>query len=297
MEYSHHEVGPVAARDRHALRRRAADGRQRHDLPHDREGGRPHSTACYATFMPKPLFGENGSGMHVHQSLFRGEQNAFFDAGRRVLPVGRRPRASSPGSSRHTREIACVFAQWVNSYKRLVPGYEAPVYIAWSRRNRSALDPRAAVPPGQGAARRAPSCAARTPPATPTSPSPPCCTPGSRGSRRATSCRPRWRQNLYDLTHEERQRAGIESLPESLGRGDRARRGQRAAAEVLRRAHPRALRGAEARGMGGLPGAGHPLRAGAVPAAPVSGSSRGSRAAPLTGGAGPGSLDRPGDPA
>jgi glutamine synthetase len=91
----------------------------------------------HATFMPKPLFGKNGSGMHTHQSLFRGEQNAFFDADDPyyLSDVG---KAFIAGQLRHAREICSIFAQWVNSYKRLVPGYEAPVLLAYSARNRSA---------------------------------------------------------------------------------------------------------------------------------------------------------------
>src|SRR4030088_2878195 len=92
----------------------------------------------HATFMPKPLFGENGSGMHTHQSLFSGGRNVFFDAEDQYFlsPVG---KAFIAGQLKHAREICSIFAQWVNSYKRLVPGFEAPVYVAWSRRNRSAL--------------------------------------------------------------------------------------------------------------------------------------------------------------
>ena len=103
----------------------------------------------HATFMPKPLFGENGSGMHTHQSLFAGGRNAFFDADDHyyLSTVG---KAFIAGQLRHAREICSIFAQWVNSYKRLVPGYEAPVYVAWSRRNRSALVRVPALPPRLG---------------------------------------------------------------------------------------------------------------------------------------------------
>ena len=92
----------------------------------------------YATFMPKPINGQNGSGMHVHQSLWTGGKNAFFDPGRRRISCPRRPGPTSPGSITHAREISAVFSQWVNSYKRLIEGYEAPVYIAWGQKNRSA---------------------------------------------------------------------------------------------------------------------------------------------------------------
>src|SRR5207237_6072738 len=92
----------------------------------------------YATFMPKPIFGENGSGMHTHQSLFTESRNAFFDADD-TWHLSDAGKAFIAGQLRHAREISAVFAQWVNSYKRLVPGYEAPVYVAWAQRNRSAL--------------------------------------------------------------------------------------------------------------------------------------------------------------
>src|SRR3954467_15862108 len=87
----------------------------------------------HATFMPKPLFGENGSGMHVHQSLAKDGGKAFFDADDPYF-LSDTAKAFIAGQLRHAREISCLFAQWVNSYKRLVPGYEAPVYAAWSRR-------------------------------------------------------------------------------------------------------------------------------------------------------------------
>src|SRR3954453_20592420 len=92
----------------------------------------------HATFMPKPLMGENGSGMHTHLSLTRDGRNAFQDE---ADPYGLSDtgKAFIAGQLKHSREVASIFAQWVNSYKRLVPGYEAPVYVAWSRRNRSAL--------------------------------------------------------------------------------------------------------------------------------------------------------------
>ena len=93
----------------------------------------------HATFMPKPLFGENGSGMHTHMSLFKDGAQRVLRRGRPVLPVSDVGKAFIAGQLRHAREISAIFAQWVNSYKRLVPGYEAPVYVAWSRRNRSAL--------------------------------------------------------------------------------------------------------------------------------------------------------------
>ena len=102
---------------------------------------------AYASFMPKPLTGENGSGMHVHQSLFLGDQNAFFEPEdeSHLSETGKRFIA---GLLHHAREITLVTNQWVNSYKRLVPGYEAPVYVSWARVNRSDLVRVPAYKPG-----------------------------------------------------------------------------------------------------------------------------------------------------
>src|SRR5919106_390631 len=137
VEYTHHEVGP----SQHEIDMRYAEGLRMSDNAMTyrivvKEIAQLHGV--YATFMPKPLFGENGSGMHTHQSLFAEGKNAFFDADDEwhLSEVG---KAFIAGQLHHAREISAVFAQWVNSYKRLVPGYEAPVYVAWSRRNRSAL--------------------------------------------------------------------------------------------------------------------------------------------------------------
>jgi glutamine synthetase len=92
----------------------------------------------YATFMPKPIYGQNGSGMHCHMSLFNGEKNLFFDA-KDEYNLSKIARQFTAGILAHVGEITLVLNQWVNSYKRLVEGYEAPVYISWGRRNRSSL--------------------------------------------------------------------------------------------------------------------------------------------------------------
>jgi glutamine synthetase len=92
----------------------------------------------YATFMPKPLFAENGSGMHCHMSLFEGDRNLFFDP-KGDYNLSEMARQFVAGILKHVPEITLVLNQWVNSYKRLVPGYEAPVYVSWGRRNRSSL--------------------------------------------------------------------------------------------------------------------------------------------------------------
>jgi glutamine synthetase len=92
------------------------------------------ANGVHATFMPKPLADENGSGMHVHLSLFRGEKNAFFDPND-SLHLSAVARGFIAGLLRHARDVTLVTNQWVNSYKRLIPGFEAPVRVAWSRRN------------------------------------------------------------------------------------------------------------------------------------------------------------------
>ena len=189
VEYTHHEVGPsqheVDMRFKNALE--MSDDCMTYRIV-VKEYAMKYG--WHATFMPKPLFGENGSGMHVHQSLTRDGKNAFYDGDDQYY-LSDTAKAFIAGQLRHAREISPLFAQWVNSYKRLVPGYEAPVYLAWSRRNRSALIRVPLYHPGKEQATRA-SCAAPTLPPTPTCASPACCTPGSRGSRRATSCPSRW---------------------------------------------------------------------------------------------------------
>ncbi|MCK4607627.1 MAG: glutamine synthetase, partial [candidate division Zixibacteria bacterium] len=92
----------------------------------------------YATFMPKPISGVNGSGMHCHQSLSNGGRNLFFDKDDQYC-LSKLARHYMAGLLRHVKEFTLVTNQWVNSYKRLVPGYEAPVYVSWGRRNRSSM--------------------------------------------------------------------------------------------------------------------------------------------------------------
>ena len=92
----------------------------------------------YATFMPKPLNGQNGSGMHVHQTLWKGENNLFFDK-KDAYHLSKTARHYIAGIMAHSREISAVLNQWTNSYKRLIEGYEAPVLVAWGQKNRSAF--------------------------------------------------------------------------------------------------------------------------------------------------------------
>jgi glutamine synthetase len=92
----------------------------------------------HATFMPKPIYGVNGSGMHTHQSLFKGQRNAFYGPGEK-FGLSRTCLSYMGGLMKHARGLTAICNPLVNSYKRLVPGYEAPVYVAWSERNRSPL--------------------------------------------------------------------------------------------------------------------------------------------------------------
>src|ERR671935_2474666 len=214
VEYTHHEVGP-----------------SQHEIDMRYKGALAMSDDCmtyritvkeyamkygwYATFMPKPLQGENGSGMHVHQSLSKDGKNAFFDADDQYF-LSDTAKAFIAGQLRHAREICPLFAQWVNSYKRLVPGFEAPVYLSWSRRNRSALIRVPLYHPGKEGATRA---ELRCPD--------PACNPylcfagmlqaGLEGIEHGYELPELMEQNLYHLTPEERAQRGIEQLPETLG--------------------------------------------------------------------------------
>jgi glutamine synthetase len=214
VEYSHHEVGI----SQHEIDLRFDDALTMADKVQTyktvvKEIATKHGV--YATFMPKPLRDQNGSGMHTHQSLFSGEQNAFFDRDDQYF-LSDTAKQFIAGQLRHAREISIIFAQFVNSYKRLVPGYEAPVYIAWSRRNRSALVRVPLYHPGQEKATRAelrcpdPSaniylCFAALLHA------------GLEGIEKGYELPEPMERNLYHLSHEEREKLGIQSLPADLG--------------------------------------------------------------------------------
>ena len=214
VEYHHHEVGP----SQHEIDMRYADALSMadHTITYRLVVKEIAKKAGYhATFMPKPIFGENGSGMHTHQSLFKESRNAFFEEGDQ-WHLSAAAKGFIAGQLRHAREIAAVFAQWVNSYKRLVPGYEAPVYVAWSRRNRSALIRIPLYKPGSEQATRA---EIRCPD--------PACNPyltfatllhaGLEGIEQGYELEEPMETNLYHLTAEQRKERGIVSLPETLG--------------------------------------------------------------------------------
>jgi len=137
VEYSHHEVAP----SQHEIDLKYCSALKMADNVITYKAVVKQVAAlngCYASFMPKPVGGINGSGMHVHQSLYKKGQNAFFDAKDKYY-LSATAKHYIAGVLKHVRGLCSVTDQWVNSYKRLVPGYEAPVYIAWAKRNRSAL--------------------------------------------------------------------------------------------------------------------------------------------------------------
>ena len=126
VEAAHHEVATGTARDRLPLRRRAGHGRQPHHVQVRGAATWPTATAYVASFMPKPIEGVNGSGMHTHQSLFRGKENAFYDP-KGEYQLSRMALSYIEGLLQHARGFCAITNPLINSYKRLVPGYEAPV--------------------------------------------------------------------------------------------------------------------------------------------------------------------------
>jgi len=213
VEYAHHEV----AHSQHEIDLRYDEALQMADTVMTyrtvvKEIARKHGV--YATFMPKPIFGQNGSGMHTHQSLFKDKQNAFFDGNDRYY-LSETAKKYTAGLLKHVPEITLVLNQWVNSYKRLVPGYEAPVYICWAMRNRSALVRVPLYKPGKEDATRV---ELRSPD--------PACNPylafscmlnaGLMGIDNNYKLQSPTETDVYHLTPEERVSMGIASLPGSL---------------------------------------------------------------------------------
>ena len=213
IEYSHHEV----AASQHEIDMRYDEAMRMADKTMTMKAtvkAIAMINGVYATFMPKPIFGINGSGMHTHQSLFLGNKNAFHDANDKyhLSAIGKNYIA---GLLKHAREITGICSQWVNSYKRLVPGYEAPVYVAWSRRNRSALVRVPMYKPGKEAATR---CEYRAPD--------PACNPylaftvmlaaGLKGIEKNYTLPEPVEVDIYHMTAAERQKLGIQELPGSL---------------------------------------------------------------------------------
>ncbi|MDZ4277945.1 MAG: glutamine synthetase family protein [Dehalococcoidia bacterium] len=213
VEYSHHEVAPsqheIDLRYTDALT--MADNAMTYRLVVKEVA---LANEVYATFMPKPIASENGSGMHTHQSLFKGDRNAFFDPNDpyHLSPLA---KAYIAGLLRHAREITLITNQWVNSYKRMVPGYEAPVYVTWARRNRSDLIRVPEYKPGKEMATR---IEYRAPD--------PACNPylafaamlaaGLAGIEHEYPLPEPTEENVFEMTEDERRARGIELLPDSL---------------------------------------------------------------------------------
>ncbi|MFC2034855.1 glutamine synthetase family protein [Chloroflexota bacterium] len=213
VEYSHHEV----AASQHEIDMRYTDAMTMADSVMTyrlvvKEIALKYGV--YATFMPKPVFGINGSGMHVHQSLFKGESNAFFDKNDEYH-LSQIARHYIAGLLKHAPEITAVTNQWVNSYKRLVPGYEAPVYLSWARRNRSDLIRVPGYRPGRENSTRV---EFRSPD--------PACNPylafsvmlaaGLEGIEKEYKIPNPIEENVYEMTEDERQKRGVGTLPASL---------------------------------------------------------------------------------
>ncbi len=213
VEYSHHEVGP----SQHEIDLRYAEALQMADSVMTyrvvvKEVAQ--ANGVYASFMPKPMFGEAGSGMHVHQSLFKDGRNAFYDAND-PYHLSATAKSYIAGILAHAREICLVTNQWVNSYKRLVSGYEAPVYVCWAHRNRSALVRVPMYKPGKENATR---IELRSPD--------PACNPylafsvmlaaGLDGIKRGLELPADVEDDVYEMTAAERTASGIGTLPGDL---------------------------------------------------------------------------------
>jgi len=168
----------------------------------------------YATFMPKPINGQNGSGMHVHQSLWSNGKNLFFDASG-PYHLSEMARSYLGGLTHHARELSAVYSQWVNSYKRLIEGYEAPVYIAWGQKNRSAYIRVPRYQPGKEDATRIEL----------RSPDPGCniylalaamLTAGLEGVRNGYPLPDPVEKNIYEMSGTKQKKFGIQTLPRNL---------------------------------------------------------------------------------
>ncbi len=216
VEYSHHEVAPsqheIDLRYTDALA--MADNVMTYRLTVKEIA---YHNGVYATFMPKPIQGENGSGMHTHQSLFDKNGNAFFDAndpqGYNLSTIGKQYIA---GLLKYAPEFCAVTNQFVNSYKRLVPGYEAPVYVTWARRNRSAMVRVPMYKPGKENATRV-ELRSPDPAANPYLAFAVMLGAGLKGIEEGLELPAEATNNIFHMTEEELETAGIKMLPENLG--------------------------------------------------------------------------------
>ena len=216
VEYSHHEVAP----SQHEIDLQYQDALTMADTVMTYRlvvKEIAYANGVYATFMPKPIQGENGSGMHVHQSLFTAEGNAFFDMndpeGYNLSAVG---KAYIAGLLKYAPEFCAITNQTVNSYKRLVPGYEAPVYVTWARRNRSAMVRVPMYKPGKEVATRV-ELRSPDPVANPYLAFAVMLGAGLKGVEEALTLMPEAANNIFEMTDAELAAADIKTLPKDLG--------------------------------------------------------------------------------
>ena len=213
VEYSHHEVAP----SQHEIDLRYNDALSMADtviIYRFLVKEIAHQNGVYATFMPKPIFGVNGNGMHVHQSIFKGDKNLFFTEDDAYY-LSDFAKSYIAGLLTHIREMTAILNQWVNSYKRLVPGYEAPVYISWGQKNRSALVRVPRYRPGHEKSTR---IELRSPD--------PVCNPylafsamlaaGMKGVQEKYELPPSVEENIYEMTPVDRVNKNIDTLPGDL---------------------------------------------------------------------------------
>ena len=202
VEYVHHEVAPsqheIDLRYTDALT--MADNVMTYRLTVKEVA---QEFGIYATFMPKPVAGVNGSGMHTHQSLFEGDRNAFFDA-TDEYHLSKTAKSYIAGILRHAPEITLLTNQWVNSYKRLVPGLRGARVRLLGAAQPQRAGAGADVQARQGGAPRGSSTARPTRPATRTSRSPRCSRPGSPGIEDEYELPPEASNNIYEMTEDER---------------------------------------------------------------------------------------------
>ena len=210
IEASHHEVAPGQHEIdfKYANAIEACDNIQTFKLV-VKTIARKHG--LHATFMPKPLFGVNGSGMHFNLSLFKGEENAFFDKNGE-LQLSETAYHFMAGVLKHVQGFTAVTNPTVNSYKRLVPGYEAPCYVAWSAQNRSPL---IRIPASRGLSTRI-ELRSVDPSANPYLAMAVILEAGLDGVENKLTPPPSVDRNIYVMNAEERKAHGIDNLPPSL---------------------------------------------------------------------------------
>ena len=210
VEASHHEVAPGQHEIdfKYANAVQAADQIQTFKLV-VKTIARKHG--LHASFMPKPLFGINGSGMHCNLSLFKGKENVFEDK-KTELGLSQTALSFIAGILTHARAFAAITNPTVNSYKRLVPGYEAPCYVAWSAKNRSPL---IRIPAARGLSTRV-EVRNPDPAANPYLALAVLLASGLDGVRNNMTPPPATDRNIYVMDETERQEEGIDSLPATL---------------------------------------------------------------------------------